>query len=83
MLFEKKKDGDETVKKLSTRQYYYCDKYIANFNTFKKHMKSCSDIAGIVCKFENNKIVSFQDNFKYMGDLPFAVYFDFETATGM
>ena len=28
-----------------------------------KNIKSCSDIAGIVYKFENNKVVSFQDNF--------------------
>ena len=32
--------------------------------------------------FENGKIISFQDNFKYLGDVPFTVYFDFETTTG-
>ena len=38
--------------------------------------------AGIVYEFKNNKIVSFRDSFKYMGNLPFTVYFDFETTTG-
>ena len=28
------------------------------------------------------QIVNFQDNFKYLGDAPFTVYFDFETTTG-
>ena len=26
--------------------------------------------------------MSFEDNFKYLGDLPFVTYFDFETTTG-
>lgn len=43
-----------------------------------KHIKSFSDIASILYKFENNKIVSFQDNFKFMGDLSFVVYYDFD-----
>ena len=29
----------------------------------------------------NTKIVSFQDNFSHLRDLPFVVYFDFETTT--
>ena len=58
-----KLDEDEIVETLSARRSFCCDKYIADFNTFKKHIKSCSDVAGIVYKFENNKVVSFQDNF--------------------
>ena len=34
---------------------------------------------GIVSKFENQTIVSFEQNFENMGDLSFAAYFDFET----
>lgn len=37
---------------------------------------------GIVYSFENNKVISFQDNFKYLGDIRFTVYFDFETTRG-
>ena len=49
---------------------------------FENHIRRYSNIAGIVQEFKNNKIVSFQDNFKFMGDFSFTVYFDFETPTG-
>ena len=49
---------------------------------FENLIKRCNNIAGIVYKFNNRKVVSFLDNFKYIGDLPFTVYFDFETTAG-
>ena len=66
----------------TTRQCYYCDHYFASKQVFENHIKRCSNVAGIVYKFSNKKIVSFQDNFKYIGDLPFTVCFDFEITTG-
>ena len=36
----------------------------------------------VIYKFENQNLVTFEDNFKYLGDLPFVAQFDFETATG-
>ena len=39
----------------------------------KKHIKSCFDIAIIAYIFEIDKIITFQDKLKYMGDLPFTV----------
>ena len=49
-----------------------------------KHVKAlvCSAKGGINYAFDNGQIVNFQDNFKYLGDVPFTVYFDFETTTG-
>ena len=80
--YSKKVKGHYRTYHLATRQYYYCDKYFAcPANTFYQHTKICSDIAGTVYKFENNKVISFQDNFKYVGALAFTVYFDFETTT--
>ena len=35
--------------------------------------------AGVTYSFDNAKIIDYQDNYKYMGDVPFTVYFDFET----
>lgn len=35
----------------------------------------------VIYKFENQSLVIFEDNFKYLGDLPFIEYFDFETNT--
>lgn len=37
---------------------------------------------GITYKFENQNLASFQDDFHYLGDLPFVAYFDFGTTTG-
>ena len=36
----------------------------------------------LVYKFESQNILSFEDNVKFMGEVPFAVYFDFETTSG-
>ena len=44
----------------------------------KHHIKICAAKEGITYCFDNGNIISFQDNFKYLGDVPFAVYFDFE-----
>ena len=62
-----RKKGDETIEKLPARQCYYCDKYFTNLSKFNTHAK-CSDIAGIVYTFEHKNIISFQDNFKHLGD---------------
>ena len=48
----------------------------------KKHMSVCVGKEGITYAFDNGQTVNFQDNFKYLGDVPFTVYFDFETTTG-
>lgn len=48
----------------------------------EKYKKVCAVKEGIVYTFENGKIISFQDNFKYLGDVSFTVYFDFKTTTG-
>ena len=48
----------------------------------KKHLSVCSAKEGITYAFDIGQILNYQDNFKYLGDLPFTVYFDFETATG-
>ena len=56
------------------------------FSKTKKNMKNhtsiCSAREGITYAFDNGQILNYQDNFKYLGDLPFTVYFDFETTTG-
>ena len=37
---------------------------------------------GMTYCFDNGNIISFQDNFKYLGDVPFTVFFNFEITTG-
>ena len=48
----------------------------------KEHISCCAGQAGFNFSFNNGKIINYQDNLKKMGDLPFAVYYDFETTTG-
>ena len=48
----------------------------------EKHIFSCSGKEGISYSFNSSKIIDYQDNYKYMDDLHFSIYFDFETATG-
>ena len=48
----------------------------------KKHIQVCTAKEGITYCFDSEEIICFLDNFKYLGDAPFTVYFDFETTTG-
>ena len=48
----------------------------------KRHVHVCAAKEGITYCFNNGEVISFQDNIKYLGDVPFTVYFDFETITG-
>ena len=58
---------------------YYCGKYFAGADKQNRHIESCSGIPGVVYNFNNQNLVAFEDNFKSKDDLPFALYFDFET----
>ena len=42
-------------------------------------MENCSGKPGVVYNFNNQCLISYQDNFHAKGDVPFVVYFDFET----
>ena len=67
----------------SVRQCHFCENDFSKAKkAMKKYTKICSAKEGIVYTFENGKILSFQDNLKYLGDVPFTVYFNFETTTG-
>ena len=48
----------------------------------KKHTQVCGAKEGITSCFNNEETISFQDSFKYLSDVPFTVYFDFEANTG-
>ena len=78
-LRENMKTGEKTIEKPFARQCYYCDKYFSNISKFNSHVKCSSGIAGFIYKFEHKNVVIFQDNFSYLGDYPFVVYFNYET----
>ena len=77
--FEKAKEG---ISHCVVKQCYYCENlFTKNDEKMKKHVQVCAAREGITYIFENGLIISFQDNFKYLGDIPFTVYFDFEITT--
>ena len=59
---------------------YYCNKFFIRADRQEIHSKNCSGIPGVIYNFNNQDLISYQDNFNAKGDVPFVVYFDFETA---
>ena len=47
----------------------------------EKRLSVCAAKLGINYVFDNGKILSYQDNYNKLGDLPFANCYDFETTT--
>ena len=72
-----KKSKDVT----SVDQCFACNKFFIQKKILERHLQACSSVPGIICKFENQNIQTFLDNMKFMGDLPFSIYFDFETTS--
>ena len=58
---------------------YYCNKFYIQEIRWKRHTKYCSGRPGVVYNFNNQNLISYQDNFHAKGDVPFVIYFDFET----
>ena len=59
---------------------HYCNHFFAhNQKKFERHLKYCSGKPGVIYNFTNQSLVSYEDNFKVKGGLPFCVYFDFDT----
>ena len=66
-----------------TKQCPYCNNFfIKTEKKMQEHVNLCAGQAGFSFSCDNGKIVNYQDNFKKMGDLPFAIYYDFKTMTG-
>ena len=79
----KKEKGEDKISNLTVKQCHYCENFfVKTKDAMEKYKKVCAVKEGIVYTFENGKIISFQDNFKYLGDVSFTVYFDFKTTTG-
>ena len=45
----------------------------------KRHIQNCTGKPGTNYNFNNQCLISYQDNFGKKVDLPFVIYFDFET----
>ena len=71
-----------TIEHNHAYQCHSCSNFYCQNPTFEKHLQVCSSIPGIVYKFENQNLISYEDNFRFLADLPFIVYSDFETTAG-
>ena len=67
---------------MTAEQCYACNAFVARKSALDKHLETCSFMPGIVYKFENQHITTFEDNFRFMGDLHFSFYFDLGTTCG-
>ena len=77
---DKRRTKDYNSRSSKVQSCYYCNRFfVHNDSKYQKHIKQCSSKPGIVYNFTNQSLISYEDNFKSKGDLPFAMYFDFET----
>ena len=79
----KNNKGKEKVIHYTVRQCPYCETlFVKSDENFKKYIKVCDAKEGITSSFNNGEILFFQDKFKYLSDVQFTVYIDFETTIG-
>ena len=72
--------GSKITRSSKVRSCHYCNHFFVHNNIkFERHLKHCSGKSGIIYNFNNQSLISCKDNFKAKGDLPFSIYFDFET----
>ena len=60
--------------------HFYEKFFVKNDEAMKKYLLICATREGVTYSFDNGQITN-TDNFKYLGDVAFTVYFDFETTT--
>ena len=80
---EKFRKGGSVLNHTHAKQCHYCNNFfVKNDEKIKKHLSICSGKAGFTFSFDNGKIFDYQDHYRNPGDLPFSIYYDFETTTG-
>ena len=80
---KKTRNNEKYMESRITRQCQYCTNFfVKTEEKMKKHLSCCSGKAGFTFSFDNGKVIDYQDHYNNLGDMPFSVYFDFETTTG-
>ena len=74
-------EGEKIRTALTLYECYYCNKFFRRKRKAENHLKVCNGKPGIVYNFCSQTLTSFEDNFKSRGDVPFTIYFDFETTS--
>ena len=70
---------DKNIRAYSCYECYYCWEFFFKKERHKRHIENCAGVPGVVYNFNTKNLISFQDSFNAKGDLPFLLYFDFET----
>ena len=74
---------EKKIEMQRVRQCHYCNNYfVKSYEKLQKHFSCCSGQAGFTYSFNNRKIIDYQDHYTNLGDVPFCVYYDFETTAG-
>ena len=73
--------GLKEVRAFLVYECYYCHKLFLHKKKCETHIKICSGKPGIVYNFCTQTLTSFEDNYASKVDLPFAIYFEFETTS--
>ena len=83
-VYEGFKNGKKTSFNCSSaKQCPYCTNFfVKSEKRMQEHALCCPGQAGFNYSFDNGKIINYQDNFNKIGDLPFSIYYDFETTIG-
>ena len=71
---------DKTKRACSCYECYYCREFLLKKDRHERPIENCTGVPGVAYNFNTKSLISFQDNFHAKGDLPFVLYFDFETA---
>ena len=74
-------EGLKTRRSYTIYECYYCNKFFRQKNKKDHHLKICSGKPGVVYNFCSQTLTSFEDNYSAIGDVPFSIYFDFETTS--
>ena len=66
----------------AAKQCPYCQNFfLKTEEKMEKNVKCCAGQAGYSLVFDQS-VVNYQENFNKIGDVPFSIYYDFETTTG-
>ena len=68
----------EKIRHGGARQCYCCSNFDGKKDKYNRHVENCSGQPGIIYDFNLQNLVTFEDNFKYKGEIPLTAYVDFE-----
>ena len=60
------------IERTNVYQCYACSDFFPGKARFDLHVKTCSKIPGIIYKFENQSLIIYEGNLKFIGDLLFS-----------